>query len=276
MNNLSKAVLGVAISAMATSAGAAIIKFEAAGGDGTAGMQAANDARNNFDNGTYNQVTETFDEPGEFVASNPVTTENGVDLDAYDSSNQQESWVVAQESFNTRVGTITNVREDGTADETDPATDKLMIENEDTGEFGRDANLDGQWLDSNDAEIVEWDIDDGNGGKFNALGFFLSDANDQGASLEITFADGLSKTLNLNEALGEPTNERLGDGNIAWITLYSDVFFDSATLTFDNGVNENDGWGIDDMTIARVPEPGTLALLGLGLAGLSLTRRRRS
>lgn len=273
MNNLSKAVLGVAISAMATSAGAAVIKFEAAGGDGAAGVQAANDARDNFVNGTYNQVTETFNG---FEASSPVENVNGTGLDAYDEDSQQHSWVVAQESFSTSVGTITNVREDGTAGSNDPATDKLMIENEDTGEFGRDANLDGQWLDSNDAEIVRWDIGDGNGGKFNALGFFLSDANDQGASLEITFADGLSKTLNLNEALGEPTDERLGDGNIAWITLYSDVFFDSATLKFDNGVNENDGWGIDDMTIARVPEPGTLALLGLGLAGLSLTRRRRS
>lgn len=275
MNNLSKAVLGVAISAMATSAGAAIIKFEAAGGDGAAGVAAANDARDKFVNRTFNSVIETFDEPGEFVASDPqATVINGVGLDAYDSGSQQNSWVVAQNSFNTRVGTITNVREDGTAGSNDPQTDKLMIENKDTGEFGRQTNLNGQWLDSNDAEIVRWDISDG--GEFNALGFFLSDANDQGASLEMTFADGVSETLNLNEALGEPTNERLGNGNIAWITLYSDVLFDSATFKFDNGVNENDGWGIDDMTIARVPEPGTLALLGLGLASLSLIRLRRN
>lgn len=135
--------------------------------------------------------------------------------------------------------------------------------------------MDGQWLDSNDAEIVEWTIGDGEGGKFNALGFFLSDANDQGASLTFTFVDGITETLNLNEALGGSMGDNLGNGNIAWVTLFSDTFFNTATLTFDNGFDENDGWGIDTMTIARVPEPGTLALLGLGLAGLSLTRRRR-
>jgi hypothetical protein len=36
----------------------------------------------------------------------------------------------------------------------------------------------------------------------------------------------------------------------------------------------NDGYGIDDVTVGRVPEPGTLALLGLGLLGVGLMRRR--
>jgi hypothetical protein len=54
------------------------------------------------------------------------------------------------------------------------------------------------------------------------------------------------------------------------------VAFTSASLVFDNGAGENDGWGIDGVTLAKVPEPGTLALLGLGLAGLSIARRRKS
>jgi hypothetical protein len=42
----------------------------------------------------------------------------------------------------------------------------------------------------------------------------------------------------------------------------------------NNGLN--DGWAIDDVTIAKVPEPATFAMLGLGILGLVASRKRKA
>jgi hypothetical protein len=51
-----------------------------------------------------------------------------------------------------------------------------------------------------------------------------------------------------------------------------------STLTLQNTLGGNfliEGVSVNYTAVLRAPEPGTLALLGVGLAGIALSRRRR-
>jgi len=62
-------------------------------------------------------------------------------------------------------------------------------------------------------------------------------------------------------------------------TAYSNVTISSCIFTDDGCVNPFDNkaqFAIDNLTLAPVPEPQTYAMLGLGLAAISLVSRRRA
>ena len=184
-------------------------------------------------------------------------------------ANDQASWIATAPSFSTSVGTFT-VTEAAQNDTAEVNPDNLMIESIQTGEFGRDTNkaADDFWLDSNDVEKMTWDLSPVDA-KFDSLGFYMVDANDNGASLILRFDDGSTQSVALSTGLS--------NGEVAYVRFISDVSINLATIVFDNNgdtsSNTNDGFSIDNITVATVPQPTTIALLGLGILAFAARKR---
>ena len=119
------------------------------------------------------------------------------------------------------------------------------------------------WLDSMDSREMRFSI----AGLYHAVGFYITDPNDVGGLFDIVFADQSAVSYDMNDIFtGSQT-----DGSAFYLGFVSDIAIES--LAFHSN-HANDGFGIDNVTVGKVPEPGTLALLGLGLFGLGLMRRK--
>lgn len=123
-----------------------------------------------------------------------------------------------------------------------------------------------QYMDTLDHEKVVLTLNSG----YNALGFFLTDPNDSGGILDIT-VDGSDDVFSksIDDILGGSQPNK-GSYYFSFFSWAGDI----SSVTFRKN-NSSDGVGFDNVTIG-VPEPGTIGLLGLGLLGLGIARRRKT
>jgi hypothetical protein len=116
--------------------------------------------------------------------------------------------------------------------------------------------------------------------------------NSPGATLDVSYwyaarsgtgpsTNGIEVWLNGSNVGGmfSPGDTGLGSNNTAW-TLYTATLLGVAgsnTLEFRAvGTDDTYGGSLDNVTVEAVPLPGSLGLLGAGLAALGFARRRRA
>ncbi len=131
-----------------------------------------------------------------------------------------------------------------------------------------------------------WEVEAGGTNNFSisfsqpiaAFGFFGIDIGDFGGQLRLELSNGGTTILDVPNTSGSFGST---DGSVLFFGAIAENASEQfASVAFLTTTGQGDVFGFDDFTIGSqeqvvMPEPATLALLGAGLAGIGLARRRR-
>lgn len=133
--------------------------------------------------------------------------------------------------------------------------------------FGRFATSGSQYWEA----TQQFSIDFSTG--ISAFGFYATDIGDFGGQVTLTASNGVVTNLVIPNTINGP------DGSLLFYG-FTDTSNSYTSISFGNTAPGVDFFGFDDMVIGDLrqivaSEPGAMALVGIGLLGMSLARRRR-
>ncbi|WP_166404835.1 PEP-CTERM sorting domain-containing protein [Desulfonema ishimotonii] len=110
----------------------------------------------------------------------------------------------------------------------------------------------------------------------SAFGFFGTDF--EGSQTDLIFETVIGETFTLNIPFSNPspTGSALFWGFIDTERQFTKVTFNGVNLFRDWFGFDDFTIGTEDQVVSPVPEPATMALLGIGLIGLAAVRRKRT
>ncbi|MGY6409641.1 MAG: hypothetical protein ACXIUV_01245 [Alkalilacustris sp.] len=189
----------------------------------------------------------------------------------------------AGNTITTAVGTFAGFEDGGTGSGTSVTGDGSQIQVRSGNNAGRFNALTagGNFLDSNDTLGFTWTIQNIWGDSFRGLQAFITDPNDAGGDLSVSFTgNGSATNFTVSDLLTLPENAgaRQGAGaqnaTIWHLTLLGHEW-ETATFSFRMS-NLNDGFGISNASVAVIPLPAPVLMLLAALGGLVGLRRLRS